>query len=75
MAAVQAGARDGGEQSAPRRQRAAVHRRSLREALRQQMPYDALDDFEPLCLGGHSIVVLVTQPGFAARDVAQLIAL
>lgn len=45
------------------------------EAMRQQMPYDALDDFEPLCLGGHSIVVLVTQPGFAARDVAQLIAL
>jgi tripartite-type tricarboxylate transporter receptor subunit TctC len=45
------------------------------QAMRQQMPYHALNDFEPICLGGYSIVVLVTQPGFAARDVAHLIEL
>lgn len=48
---------------------------AINQALRRQMPYNALTDFEPICLGGRSIVVLVTQPGFAARSVTQLLKL
>jgi len=48
---------------------------AVNQAMRHQMPYNALTDFEPVCLGGHSIVVLVAQPGFAARSVAELIEL
>lgn len=48
---------------------------AINQAMRPHMPYNALTDFEPVCLGGHSIVVLVTQPGFAARSVSQLIEL
>jgi tripartite-type tricarboxylate transporter receptor subunit TctC len=48
---------------------------AINQALRRKPPYDALADFEPVCLGGFSIVVLVTQPGFAARDVDQLLEL
>jgi len=48
---------------------------AVNQALRHQMPYHALTDFEPVCLGGHSIVVLVAHPGFAARSVAELIEL
>jgi hypothetical protein len=33
------------------------------------MPYNALTDFEPVCLGGHSIIVLVAHPRLAARSV------
>lgn len=45
------------------------------QAMRRQMPYDVLTDFEPVCLGGHSIVVLVAHPGFAAHGVAHLLEL
>ena len=48
---------------------------AVNQAMRHQMPYNALTDFEPVCLGGHSIVVLVAHPGFAARSVAELIEL
>ncbi|NML44233.1 tripartite tricarboxylate transporter substrate binding protein [Ramlibacter sp. G-1-2-2] len=48
---------------------------AINQAMRHQMPYNALTDFEPVCLAGYSITVLVTHPGFAARTVDQLIAL
>jgi len=46
---------------------------AINQAMRQHMPYDALNDFESLCLGGHSIVALVAHPSFAADSVEQLI--
>jgi tripartite-type tricarboxylate transporter receptor subunit TctC len=46
---------------------------AINQAMRQQTPYDALTDFAPICLGGHSVVVLVTQPGFAARNISEMI--
>jgi len=46
---------------------------AINQAMRHQTPYNALTDFEPVCLGGRSIGVLVTQPGFAARNMAHLI--
>jgi tripartite-type tricarboxylate transporter receptor subunit TctC len=48
---------------------------AINQALRPRTPYNALTDFEPVCLAGHSIVVLVTRPDFAARTVAELIGL
>ena len=48
---------------------------AINQAMRERTPYNALTDFAPVCLGGRSIVVLVTQPGFAARNMAQLIEL
>ncbi|QSI31807.1 tripartite tricarboxylate transporter substrate binding protein [Variovorax sp. RKNM96] len=48
---------------------------AVNQAMRQHMPYNALTDFKPICLGGHSIVVLVAQADFAARSVAQVIEL
>lgn len=46
---------------------------AINQAMRQHMPYDVLTDFEPLCLGGYSIVALVAHPSFAADSVEQLI--
>jgi tripartite-type tricarboxylate transporter receptor subunit TctC len=46
---------------------------AVNQAMRHQMPYNVLTDFEPVCLGGRSMVVLVAHPSFAARSVAQLI--
>ena len=46
---------------------------AVNQAMRRHMPYDALTDFEPVCLGGHSIIVLVAHPRLPARSVAQLI--
>lgn len=48
---------------------------AINQAMRQKTPYHALADFEPVCLGGYSIVVLVTRPDFAARSVHELIEL
>ena len=48
---------------------------AVNQAMRRHMPYDALTDFELLCLGGHSIIVLVAHPRLAARTVAELIEL
>ena len=48
---------------------------AINQAMRRHMPYDVLTDFEPLCLGGHSIVALVAHPSFAADSVEQLIGL
>ena len=48
---------------------------AINQAMRHHTPYDALTDFAPVCLGGRSIVVLVTQPGFAARNMDELIGL
>ena len=48
---------------------------AVNQAMRPHMPYDALTDFAPVCLGGHSIIVLVAHPRLAARSVAQLIEL
>jgi tripartite-type tricarboxylate transporter receptor subunit TctC len=46
---------------------------AINQALRPRTPYNALTDFEPVCLAGRSIVVLVTHPGFPAQTVAELI--
>jgi tripartite-type tricarboxylate transporter receptor subunit TctC len=46
---------------------------AINQAMRQHMPYNVLTDFEPLCLGGHSINVLVAHPGFGVDNVGQLI--
>jgi tripartite-type tricarboxylate transporter receptor subunit TctC len=48
---------------------------AVNQAMRRHMPYDALTDFEPVCLGGHSIIVLVAHPRLAARSLAELIEL
>jgi len=48
---------------------------AINQAMRQKTPYNALTDFAPVCLGGYSIGVLVTQPGFAAGSVPELIEL
>lgn len=48
---------------------------AVNQALRRQMPYNVFTDFEPVCLGGYSVVVLVAHPAFAADSVAQLVAL
>lgn len=48
---------------------------AINQAMRHHTPYNALTDFEAICLGGHSIVVLVTHPGFAADNMAQAIEL
>lgn len=45
----------------------------INQAMRKRMPYNALTDFEPLCLGGYTIVVLVAHPGFGIDSVDQLI--
>ena len=47
---------------------------AINQALRRHMPYDALSDFAPLCLGGYNILVLVAATGHAADDAGQLIA-
>lgn len=46
---------------------------AINQAMRPRTPYNALADFEPLCLGGHSIVVLVASPRFVARTLAEAI--
>jgi len=48
---------------------------AVNQAMRRHMPYNAMTDFEPVCLGGHSIIVLVAHPRLAVRSVAQLIEL
>jgi tripartite-type tricarboxylate transporter receptor subunit TctC len=48
---------------------------AINQALRQQMPYNVLTDFEPVCLGGYSIVVLVAGADFAAAGIGPLIEL
>ena len=48
---------------------------AVNQAMRHHMPYNALTDFEPVCLGGHSVIVLVAHPRLATRSVAQLIEL
>jgi tripartite-type tricarboxylate transporter receptor subunit TctC len=47
----------------------------INQAMRRHMPYDALTDFEPLCLGGYSIMLLVAHPRLGARSVAEVIEL
>jgi len=46
---------------------------AVNQAMRRHMPYNALTDFEPVCLGGHSIIVLVAHPRLPVRSVAELI--
>lgn len=46
---------------------------AINQAMRPRTPYNALADFEPLCLGGRSIVVLVASPRFVARTMAEAI--
>jgi len=47
---------------------------AINQALRKHMPYDALSDFAPLCLGGYNIIVLVAGSGYPADDAGELIA-
>jgi len=46
---------------------------AVNQAMRRHMPYNALTDFEPVCLGGHSIILLVAHPRLPVRSVAELI--
>nr|WP_246294972.1 tripartite tricarboxylate transporter substrate-binding protein [Schlegelella koreensis] len=46
---------------------------AINQGMRRKTPYDALADFEPICLGGYSIVVLVAAPDFAASSVDALL--
>jgi tripartite-type tricarboxylate transporter receptor subunit TctC len=48
---------------------------AINQAMRRKMPYDALADFEPVCLGGFAVVALVTSINFAATNVEQLLQL
>jgi tripartite-type tricarboxylate transporter receptor subunit TctC len=48
---------------------------AINQALRPHMPYDAFADFDPICLGGYTVMALVAHPALPADDVAQLIAL
>jgi tripartite-type tricarboxylate transporter receptor subunit TctC len=48
---------------------------AINQALRQHMAYDALADFEPICLGGYTILALVAHPRLAVANVRQLIQL
>jgi len=52
-----------------------VSAHAINQAMRQQMPYDALADFEPVCLAGYSVLALVARPDLPADDVRQLAAL
>jgi tripartite-type tricarboxylate transporter receptor subunit TctC len=44
-------------------------------ALNPTLPYDAVKDFEPVGLLGRAPVTIYTHPGFAPKDLKQLIAL
>jgi tripartite-type tricarboxylate transporter receptor subunit TctC len=48
---------------------------AINQALRPRVPYDAFSDFEPVCLGGHSVLVLVADTALPAQNMAELLAL
>ncbi|MCZ2499035.1 tripartite tricarboxylate transporter substrate binding protein [Xylophilus sp. Kf1] len=48
---------------------------AINASLYPSLPFDPVKDFTPLCGLASSPAVLVTRPGFAARDVRELIAL
>jgi tripartite-type tricarboxylate transporter receptor subunit TctC len=52
-----------------------VSAHAINQALRAKMPFDALADFAPVCLGGHAVMALVANSGFPARTVQELIRL
>jgi tripartite-type tricarboxylate transporter receptor subunit TctC len=47
---------------------------TINPSLRDNLPYDTVRDFTPLTQIGSSVIALVAHPGFAAKDVAGLIA-
>lgn len=52
-----------------------VSAHAINQAMRHQMPYDALADFEPVCLCGNSVLALVAAPELPAANVAELLRL
>jgi len=52
-----------------------VSAHAINQALRKKMPFDALADFAPVCLGGHAVMALVASAGFPAQTVQELIRL
>ena len=52
-----------------------VSAHAINQALRSKMPFDALADFAPVCLGGHAVLALVARTGFPGRTVQELIGL
>jgi tripartite-type tricarboxylate transporter receptor subunit TctC len=52
-----------------------VSAHAINQALRKKMPFDALADFAPVCLGGHAVLTLVASVAFPAETVQHLIRL
>jgi tripartite-type tricarboxylate transporter receptor subunit TctC len=52
-----------------------VSAHAINQALRKKMPFDALADFAPVCLGGHAVLTLVASAAFPAETVQHLIRL
>lgn len=53
----------------------AVSAHAINQAMRRQMPYHALTDFEPICLCGYSVMALVAATTLPCSTVSELITL